>query len=285
MYPEQVAINAESLKRLTRLYKRAYSNITKEILTATSFGVNNRKIILRQIKAILSDLGEQVGGVINTDLTSAYKQGADEAIAQLNNIGAKINVETGFNLIHKQAIAALVDDASLSFGESMTGVLRSAQVLLGKTTREMITQKIAEGMIGGKARKEVIKTIKGTLQNQGLDALTDKAGRTWELDRYADMLYRTKVVESRNRGLVNRMVENDYDLVQVSSHGGACDNCSYWEGKILSINGSTAGYPTLAEAESGGLFHPNCRHAINVLIPSLANKTQAYNPDEPTKVI
>jgi hypothetical protein len=98
------------------------------------------------------------------------------------------------------------------------------------------------------------------------------------------MLFRTKVVEARNRGLINRMVENNYDLVQVSAHG-ATDVCAEWEGKILSAMGQTPGYPTVAEAEADGLFHPNCRHAINVLIPSLAKMTDAYDPDVETKVI
>jgi hypothetical protein len=80
------------------------------------------------------------------------------------------------------------------------------------------------------------------------------------------------------------MAENDYDLVQVSAHG-ATDVCGAWEGKILSATGATPGYDTVADAEADGLFHPNCRHAINVLIPSLARQTQAYNPDEETKVI
>jgi len=61
--------------------------------------------------------------------------------------------------------------------------------------------------------------------------------------------------------------------------------CEPWQGQILSARGETPGYDTVADAEADGLFHPNCRHAINVLIPSLAAKTQAYNPDEPTVFI
>jgi len=74
------------------------------------------------------------------------------------------------------------------------------------------------------------------------------------------------------------MVENDFDLVQVSAHGG-CDLCAPWEGAILSISGDTPGYPTVDEAEASGLFHPNCKHAINTLIPDLAAATDAYNPN------
>lgn len=285
MYPLQIEINEENVKKLTKTFKTAYAQIVKEINTATDFGVANRKAILSQIEQTLTKLGVNVQDFLQTELSDYYKIGADEAIEQLDNIGAKIGVKQGFNRVHNEAIAALVDDASRAFGESMTGVARSAQLLLGRISRETLTQKIAEGVIGGAARKEVGKVIKSTLQEQGLDALIDKAGRSWSLDRYADMLFRTKVVEARNRGMINRMVENGYDLVQVSSHSGTCPICAPWEGKILSARGQTPGYPTVARAEADGLFHPNCRHAINVLIPSLSKTTKAYDRDEKTIVI
>ena len=38
-----------------------------------------------------------------------------------------------------------------------------------------------------------------------------------------------------------------------------------WQGKILSSSGNNSDYPSLQEAMDGGLFHPNCRHAINAL--------------------
>ena len=285
MYPLHVEVNEKNVKKLTKTFKTAYAQIVKEIETATDWGVANRKAILYQIEETLAGLGTNVQEFLETELTDYYKVGANEAIEQLDNIGVEIGVKKGFNRVHNEAITALVDDASRAFGESMTGVARSAQLLLGRISRETLTQKIAEGVIGGKARREVGKVIKATLREQGLDALIDKAGRSWSLDRYADMLFRTKVVEARNRGMINRMVENGYDLVQVSSHPGSCDLCAPWQGKILSARGVTPGYPTVAQAESEGLFHPNCRHAINVLIPKLAKITKAYNPDEKTVVI
>lgn len=279
MYPLQVEVNVESINKLTKTFKTAYAQIVKEIETATDWGVANRKAILSQIEQILTELGVNVQEFLQTELTEYYKIGANEAIEQLENVGADIGVKEGFNRLHNEAIAALVDDASRAFGESMTGVARSAQLLLGKISREALTQKIAEGVIGGKSREEVGKIIKAILRDQGLDALIDKAGRSWTLDRYADMLFRTKVVEARNRGLINRMVENGYDLVQVSSHPDTCPICAVWQGQILSARGQTPKYPTVAKAEAEGLFHPNCRHAINVLIPSLAKETKAYDTE------
>ena len=285
MYPTEVDVSEASIERLTATFKQAYKSIVEEISTATDFGVANRKAILAQIEKTLTELGVDTQKFIETEITSQYKAGAGDAVKQLTNVGADIGTSEGFNRVHVEAIKMLVDDTAKAFGESLTGINRSAQLLLGKISRDTLTQKLAEGLIGGKARAEVRKTIKGALQEQGLTSLIDKGGHSWSLDRYADMLFRTKSVEARNRGMINRMVENDYDLVQVSDHNSDHEECAVWEGEILSSTGATPGYPTVADAEAAGLFHPNCKHAINVLIPSLARESQAYNPDEPTKVI
>lgn len=288
VYPLKVEVDEKNILKLTDTFKKTYAEIVREINTATDFGIANRKIILRQIEVILEGLGTDVEKFLNKELPKYYKAGADDAVKQLRNVGADISVAEGFNRVHKDAIIALVDDTARAFGESMAGVSRSANLLLGKATRDLMTQKMAEGVIGGKALREVRQGIKGILQEQGLDALIDRGGHSWTLDRYAEMLFRTKAVETRNRGLANRMVENDYDLVQVSAHG-ADDVCGPWEGQILSLTGQTPGYPTVNGAEADGLFHPNCKHAVNVLIPKLAKQTNAYDTgtgeyqDEPGK--
>lgn len=279
MYPQSVSLNEDNIKKLTQLFKNSYKDIVNEITTATSFGVSNRKAILSQIEKILKDLGVDVDKFIKDEIPSYYKQGAEQAIKQLNNVGAAITVKTGFNRVHKDYIMALIDDTSEAFGDSLSAVKRSATSLLGKAVRDGVTQKIAKGITAGESLRQVRDTIVLQLKEQGLAALKDKAGRSWELDRYAEMLFRTKVVEARNRGMVNRMAENGYDLVQVSSHG-ADDVCGDWEGKILSMTGQTKGYDTVAEAEADGLFHPNCKHALNVMIPKLARQTNAYETED-----
>lgn len=280
LYPVSIDIKPKQLARLTALFKRSYKRIVNEINTATDFGVANRKAILAQIEEVLGELGEDVQEFVDKELPPYYKAGADGAVKQLKNAGADIAISTGFNRLHREAIVALVDDTVRAYFEAITGVKRSATRLLGKAVREAVTEEIAHGAISGKGLRKIRRYIKGVLQEEGLAAITDKGGRNWQLDNYADMLFRTKVVEARSMGLTNRMVENGYDLVQVSDHIGECPLCRPWEGKILSLTGDSKGYPTLQKAIADGLFHPNCRHAINALIPSLARRTKAYDPEK-----
>lgn len=285
LYPTQVGLSDEKLKKLVDAYKKTYTKVLKEITTATDFGVMNRRAILGQVEKHLKELGVNVQTFIEKEVPKAYIEGADNAVAQLKNVNAPIEVTAGFNRVHKAAVEALVDDTARSFGETLSAISRQSSRLLSKAVKETVTQRIVEGTVTGANLKRVKNEIKKELKNQGLTALVDKGGNTWTLDRYSEMLFRTKTVEARNRGLANRMLENGYDLVQVSDHNSDHEACAVWEGQILSLSGATEGYPTVAEAEGEGLFHPNCRHAINTLIPSLARQTNAYDPETETLVI
>lgn len=278
-YPKEAQVNEEAITRLTDLYQKAYARIAGEIEGATNFGVANRKQILGQIDAILAEFSGEVDTFIKSEIPNMYKVGAKDAVKQLKAAGADIQTKSGFNLVHKQAIAALVDDTASAFGEGMAGINRTARQVLGKATKQLIVQRIAEGKISGASVRDAKNMISGILQNEGLDALTDKGGHAWTLDRYSEMLFRTKSVEARNMGLANRVAENGYDLVQVSVNNSDHEECADWEGEILSLTGNTPGYKTVADATEAGLFHPNCKHALNVIKPDLAAKTKAYNTD------
>lgn len=279
MYPTEVAINEKGIEKLINTYKRAYKEILGEITTATDFGVYHRKQILHQIEETLTALGENTQVFLEKELPKYYASGASDAVKQLEAIDAPIRVGSGFSKIHKLAIAALVDETATAFGESLTGVNRSANNILNKAVKEEITQRMATGSIKGEALKQTKKAVMGAIQQQGLDALVDKGGHSWTLDRYSEMLIRTKSVESRNRGFGNRMVENGYDLVQVSRHFSTHEACRVWEGEILSLTGATPGYKTVEDATAEGLFHPNCKHAINAIHLELARETMAWDAE------
>lgn len=277
LYPESVLIDEAKLSRLTKTYFDAYKSIYDDLATATDFGIARRKTILAQIEQTLQELGADTEAFIAEQIPFYYESGADDGVAQLKKIYAKVDIKTGFNKIHKEAIAALVDDTAKAFGESISGVARSARSMMNAATKEALTQRLATGQISGDALRQIKKNLKLILKEQGLDALKDKSGRGWTLDRYTEMLIRTKAVEARNTGLKNRLVENGYDLVQVSAHNSDHEECRVWEGKILSLTGATKGYPTVADAEQQGLFHPNCKHAINALTIGLAQETMGWN--------
>jgi hypothetical protein len=280
-FPSEVPLPQESIKRLVELYSDAYKRILGEIDGATDFGRANRVAIAKNIEKELTRLGVDTAKWVEAEVPAAYKLGMTDAVKQLQFVGAPIKAAS-FSAINREAVQLLVSDMQRSFGDSLSAVNRSAKQVFNNAAREEIKARLAEGAVTGATRKEIAVKIKEVVKERGISALNDRAGRTWSLDRYADMLARTKLVEARNSGLANKMVENGYDLVEVSRTGSTHEECARWEGELLSLTGQTPGYPTVADAEADGLFHPNCQHAINAVHSELANRTIAYNNETGT---
>lgn len=83
-------------------------------------------------------------------------------------------------------------------------------------------------------------------------------------------LYRILKREGKFRTKIKR------NLVQVTSHGGACSICQKWEKKILNDDIFTnlpiiKKYPLLSDAIKDGLFHKNCHHRLTTYYPELKN--------------
>jgi hypothetical protein len=271
-YPIRAGASERTINQLTAKYKEVFDQIVDEILLMESFSGKDRRQIEAEIEELLEDLGEDVFNFIEVEFPRYYVAGADNAVNQLIRNGFIVAVVSGLGRRHKQAISAIIDETKSLFEDSLAGVKRQFTSILGKASKEYITSLFTDDV----DISDVKNIVKLELIEKGLGAFVDKGGRRWSLDRYTEMLIRTKTVETRNRGLINRMLENEYDLVEVSKHGGACELCIPWEGRILSLTGATKGYPTLADAESEGFFHPNCRHAINTLHKDLAIATDAY---------
>lgn len=277
VFPPEVPLPEESIKKLVDLYKAAYLRILDEIDGATDFGRARRVAIARNIEKELTNLGQDTAKWVQEEVPAAYKLGMTDAVKQLEFVKAPIKVGTTFTTINREAVGVLISDMQESFGTSLSAVNRSARQVFTNAAREEIKARIAEGSVTGATRKEIAAKVKDVVKERGISALTDRGGRSWTLDRYADMLARTKLVEARNTGLQNKMLENGYDLVEVSNTGSTHEECARWEGEILSLTGQTPGYPTVADAEADGLFHPNCQHALNAVHSDLASRTIAYN--------
>lgn len=279
-FPQTLDIDEAGIKRLITFYQKAEKKIIAEMAHTTNFGLYNRKVLLTQVDAILKEFNTKANEFIKEEIPTQYNKGTKSAVDQLEEVGAKVKVKSVMTTIDKASVQLLVSETQKAFADSMITVSRSANSVVSTAVKEQIKEQLAYGNLTGTTLKKIQKDVIATFTEKGLSGLVDKAGHSWSLDRYTEMLIRTKAVEARNRGTANRMLQNGYDLVQVTNHGSDHEECAYWEGKILSLTGRTKGYPTIADAERGGLFHPNCKHSYNVLIPELAEKTGAYNLDD-----
>lgn len=281
-----VKIREGKIDELTNLYKETYKKLAQEIVTASDAGKIQKAKVMARINYELKQLGIDADKVIREEISKYYYDGANQALEDLRKLDIDLSAPASA-AINREAVRALVDETAALYADSIIGVSRNASNIVSSVYRQQLNYILAEGKLTGSTRRLISKAVTAQLQESGIGALTDKAGRSWSLERYSAMLVRTKGAEARNQGLANKMVSYGYDLVQVSRHGSKHKACRDLEGKILSLTGATpkgtklpGGYVvwgTLAEARSAGLFHPNCEHAINVFTPELASKTKAYD--------
>lgn len=273
----EVKLRELRIQALIDTYHEAYKNIVETIIGDTTAGKINKARTLATIKIQLQELGDNVDKWVKTEIPQYYLDGANIAVQDLKKMGVDLQGPKGLAPINKEAIASLVDATNTAFAQSLTAIQRNAANLVSNAQKQQLNFIIADGQLTGAARDTVAASIKQAIEDNGITALTDAAGKNWAFDTYAQMLVRTKAVESRNAGLQQKMLQNGYDLVQVSNHLSSHPACAEWEGQILSVTGNTPGYPTTDEAEADGLMHPNCEHAYNPIDPDLADLTSAYD--------
>jgi len=167
---------------------------------------------------------------------------------------------------HLQAVNALLSDAYLDFGTTMTGYVRGAERILNDALRKQIRSNIGAGRLEGEGVAAVKKVVKETFSDRGFTVLIDRGGRQWSLDQYSEMVTRTHIIKANNEGVVNRAGDFEIDIVEVDTHGAEDSLCEPQEGKIYSISGKSKNYPPLADNDPP--FHPNCKHTL-LLRPDL----------------
>lgn len=260
--PAGVVPSDGAVQLFNSILRASYARIFATFETNSLATNGRRKEAMRQIEQIAQETGVDLSAWLDVEARAFYEMGMFDTMKGLHDEGVPVRIDKAFAHFHEQALQALAEVGISDIAKSMQGLVSTGQNLISNAARQAVLEQVATGQLLGESRQKIKKNIVEQLKKNGVSALVDKGGRTWELARYGDMLARTKMTQAHNSGSINRMAESGYDLVQVSDHQGECPLCRPWEGKILSVTGKTKGHDSLSKAESAGLFHPNCRHTI-----------------------
>lgn len=193
--------------------------------------------------------------------------------------------EVAFGVADKAAIDSIAQTTMVFYQEALAGVRRKTSNILDMITQEKITYELAKANGGDVALKDLKAKVADIVQNAGVQSITDKAGRAWQLDTYASMVARTSFTNVVNTATKVQALKEGFDLVKVSSHG-ATDSCGDFEGKIYSLNGSTPGYPILSDVSVGThLFAPNCKHTYTPVSQRRADELGASAKGEDIRYV
>ena len=136
--------------------------------------------------------------------------------------------------------------------------------------RKQFVDVFREASITGASMREMSKELKSRIVGPRPDwKFVDKSGRRWKPDNYFTMVTRTTVATVNREAYLDAGTDAGVELYEVAGGPPTIappDPCWDWFGKILSVTGGQ-GYPTIGEAESDGLFHPNCIHYLAAVLP------------------
>lgn len=126
----------------------------------------------------------------------------------------------------------------------------------------------------GEPTKAVMERGVTKLSNSGLETIDYISGTKTTIDAALRRHIVSQANQARNRLLMQRMDEWEWDLVFVDAHFGARPTHAVWQGKVYSRSGRSTEYPPLVESTGygtvTGLCGANCYHNMEPYVPGLS---------------
>ena len=258
-------------KRLTSIYKDAED--TAMMLLASALLAAKPADALRSaqtsIRRLMERADAQAREWCDDSLTTLYARG----MLHVSEVTGTPHPEnSAFHTAIIGALAGAVMERLLSVNaavdRNVQAILASAQAGAASASFANATdwQKLAEQL-----RQDVL--------SKGVTGFIDKAGHTWKVDTYVDVVAQSSVMQAYNAGIKAEMQAQGLDLVRLSDEidENTCEACAKWAGQILSITGATPGFSTVDEAEADGVFHCHCVHVFEPLTEAEAAEAIADN--------
>lgn len=266
----------KDIKRLLKYYNRSYLLIVKELirlLETESWHViiEQESSLLRQLGVILKQNDEEVLPEIEHIITSSFKEGQARALINageattLTEATGKVSMSMLATKTIESMVADTMDDVLALTNRTDKKIKQTIRDIAGEVMRLNAVQQLGYDTTRKDIAAKLLKQGFSKKVSKDFKGVTDSAGRKWELDKYVNMLVKTKMQQSYSEGVKTEAVERGVDMAIVSSHG-AKDACRHYEGMVISLTGATKGLPTYAELKrSNKIFHPNCKHTITPL--------------------
>lgn len=230
--------------------------------------------VMNQTRRIVAGLHLSAEKWIDEDLKKAYNTGTRKAKTSLQVLGFKpvkpaytskeqIIGENAFNYFYlaNKSMMDMVDnylsiilysryelDRAKIQSFDFEDIEEEVDLLAIEAVKEQYSHQVLKGQILEKLSKYIKE-----------DKFLEIKGRKYNPKKYAEMVARTELRKAQTEGVLSTCKSYECDLVEVSSHGTKCEECSQYEGNVYSISGSDPVYESL---DFYPPFHPNCEHSI-----------------------
>ena len=161
--------------------------------------------------------------------------------------------------------------------QGMNEVLERQNIALAKDQAALWYDVTAEAIArhqAGEPTRVVMERSVTRLANSGLETIDYISGTKTTIDAALRRHIVSQANQARNRLLMQRMDEWEWDLVFVDAHFGARPSHAEWQGKVYSRSGRSTEYPSLVESTGygtvTGLCGANCYHSMVPYVPGLS---------------
>lgn len=268
------------VREIDALHREAERTIARQVRAAILSGdlatAQRRRLQLAAVIATLDRLGAAVDARARLLVRDAVSEGAEVTARQIAGLRVTAPEIPG-------AFAGVSGEAVATLHESIANNLRGSRSTVGRQVADVYAREqraaTLRALLGadGSPRETRAELMRRLLQDQqvqrliatdGVTGFIDRAGRRWTLRSYSDMAVRTVTREAVVQGQLARMAAHGINLARISKHGTTCDICRPWEGRLVSLDGTTSSYEGEAVATLGALpnggppFHPNCEHSL-----------------------
>ncbi len=239
----------------------------------------------RENAAIMQEYTKQ----IDTETRQIMQEQFDEGVngvdvppaVPVEEAPAEVSPEPQFFGVDTTKVNKLIEDVTYLEKNAETAALRLTDDVYRQTVNRV---QLAMGT-GSMTLQQAIDIAVNDFLDQGINCIVYRDGRRVNIADYVRMALRTTATRAALQGKSAKYKALGYDTVQVSSYGMCSKTCepwqgriyiedtfSFWDGEVREQGGILWGksnycgkwFPLLSSAIEKGLFHPNCRHSINL---------------------
>ena len=168
--------------------------------------------------------------------------------------------ELAFKDFHENVQKTLLDNNIYN-----NAIRKTYDDILQRTSRELVN--------GNVTLEQAIEKAVMDVYEQGLPSeFIDKAGRVWNIERYAETVARNAMQNTYNKVRTARMEQEELYTVLVSSHPRAREACSYCQGKVIDIR-------PIGKTQAVILAHTNTVTAQQGTVVLIADTNGFIRPD------
>ena len=272
---------------LLELYQSTERRIIQEIARKRTQGyVDYAELAaLRRVRKTIQQMVDKSAKYVPLAIEHEFYKGKEAKKGYKNALGMTEGAAE-----RDRVMEQLVDNLMGEVQEMAQTAYQSAEAqiyLTGRTDPGVYRKSVLRGAIAaqaeGRGALSTVEEVMQSLQQAGITAFVDRAGREWSLSAYGAMAVRTTVRQAQVSAI---LTADDHDLWKIKEIGSTCPLCAVYEGRIYSKSGLNPNYPPLAAAfgkmdpagpnDLSNTFlniHPNCQH-------SLTKWTEDYKTDE-----